>query len=441
MLDETGVDRVSGGRGPASSEEPSHRPAENEGFFRRESYETSAGGFGEPIAYLPLSWRLMSVGLVVFMAIAVTLAATYRYERKETARGVLRAEQGETQIFAPDRGVVRQVNVREGLNVSAGDILFTVSTDRIESDGGLPQADMLQALDAQEVSLRRRLTAITSTDALQADMSSAQLSALRASLGSARTGKHAAEAQLNIVRDDYERAKPIAEAGYISKSELKRRELAVISATQALSEADAAIARLEAQISEQRSDAATRPYSTTRERGQIEDALSEIAQRRAQYLLSRGYAIRAPVAGEVTALQASVGRLADPLKPMASIVPRDTRLQAILYVPSRGVGFLHPGQAVRLHYDAFPYQTFGSMGATVVSVSQTVLKPEEVEGAVRLEEPAYRVEAKLDRQTVAAFGQARALHSGMALSADIVLEKRSIVATIFEPLLARGSVR
>jgi len=91
---------------------------------------------------------------------------------------------------------------------------------------------------------------------------------------------------------------------------------------------------------------------------------------------------------------------------------------------------------VRLRYDAFPFQVFGAAQASVKYVSQTVLRPEDVDGAVRLEEPSYRVVAVLDRQEMNGFGMSHLLHPGMALTADIVLEKRSFAAWLFEPLLA-----
>ena len=43
--------------------------------------------------------------------------------------------------------------------------------------------------------------------------------------------------------------------------------------------------------------------------------------------------------------------------------------------------------------------------------------------------------AKLDRQSVEAMGQEIPLRSGMLVNADILLEKRSLLEWIFEPVL------
>jgi membrane fusion protein len=68
-----------------------------------------------------------------------------------------------------------------------------------------------------------------------------------------------------------------------------------------------------------------------------------------------------------------------------------------------------------------------------------VLLPQEVNAALRTEEirePVYRVIVAVARQHMLAFGRPMPLSPGMALSADIVLEERSFVEWLFEPILA-----
>jgi membrane fusion protein len=45
------------------------------------------------------------------------------------------------------------------------------------------------------------------------------------------------------------------------------------------------------------------------------------------------------------------------------------------------------------------------------------------------------VDVGLERQAVAALGQEYALRPGMAVNADLLLEKRTILEWIFEPVL------
>ena len=56
-------------------------------------------------------------------------------------------------------------------------------------------------------------------------------------------------------------------------------------------------------------------------------------------------------------------------------------------------------------------------------------------GPLSAREPVYRVDVKLDTQSVAALGQEYALRPGMLVNADLLLEKRTLLEWIFEPVL------
>ena len=55
---------------------------------------------------------------------------------------------------------------------------------------------------------------------------------------------------------------------------------------------------------------------------------------------------------------------------------------------------------------------------------------------VAVQEPVYRVEVQLESQQIRAFNNNVPLQSGMLLSADIVLEQRSLMVWLFEPILS-----
>jgi membrane fusion protein len=72
----------------------------------------------------------------------------------------------------------------------------------------------------------------------------------------------------------------------------------------------------------------------------------------------------------------------------------------------------------------------------VLAVSRTVLMDADMTAPIQLREPAYKVVAALDRQEIeVADGRAAALQPDMLLRADIVLERRRLVAWLFEPFL------
>jgi len=144
--------------------------------------------------------------------------------------------------------------------------------------------------------------------------------------------------------------------------------------------------------------------------------------------------VRAPSSGRVSTVQATVGQNVDPQRLQLEIIPEEAFLQAELFVPARAIGFVQPGQAVRILYEAFPYQHFGSYGGRVSKVSQTILTGTDARGPIALKEPAYRVVVALDRPDVDAGGKKIALQPDMLLRADIILEKRSLMSWLITPL-------
>ena len=153
--------------------------------------------------------------------------------------------------------------------------------------------------------------------------------------------------------------------------------------------------------------------------GKIQSLRSELStteQRIAEISGRRAYVIRAPDAGRISTLQATVGQFADPRRPQMEIIPSDSALQAELFIPTRAIGFVKPGQEVRILYEAFPYQQFGTYGGRVNEISQTILSrvrrlwTHRAQGA-RLQ--GHR--AALDRPDIDAYGKRIPLQPGMLL--------------------------
>ncbi|MNV81460.1 Colicin V secretion protein CvaA [compost metagenome] len=120
---------------------------------------------------------------------------------------------------------------------------------------------------------------------------------------------------------------------------------------------------------------------------------------------------------------------------MLSLLPGDGRLEAELLVPSSAIGFIEPGDRVRLRYQAFPYQKFGHQEGRVSQISRSALSAAELAGKGRQEgEALYRISVVLARQSVTAYGKPEPLKPGMVLEADVMGERRQLIEWIFEPL-------
>ena len=169
------------------------------------------------------------------------------------------------------------------------------------------------------------------------------------------------------------------------------------------------------------------------ERATLDRDLLSLQQEKLQRRSSRVTLLKAPFAGVVSGLLATPGQSVSAGSVLASVVPANTQLQAVLYVPSTAMGFIKAGQRVRVSYDAFPYQRFGQYGGTVSSVSQTDV-PVQTSGADR--RAVFLVRVALDTALVKAYGTEIALRPGHTLTADIEIDRRRLYRWMLDPLFA-----
>ena len=183
------------------------------------------------------------------------------------------------------------------------------------------------------------------------------------------------------------------------------------------------------------------PLRTETRLAELDRNVEALEQELLEAEVLREIVITAAQAGTVTGLRAAQGSSADTSTPLLSIVPAGSELSAQLFVPSKAIGFIRPGQDVQLRYEAFPYQKFGQHLGAVSSVSLSAVSPNELgaqlAGLTSLlsgDEAVYIVTIRLARQTVTAYGEAVALQPGMQLEADVVIETRRLIEWVFDPL-------
>jgi membrane fusion protein len=387
----------------------------------------------EPLPASPKAAPLTCL-LVAMVCAAIGFLASGDYARKETVSGFLVPTVGVSKIFPPREGLVTAVDVTEGQFVEEGAPLLTVQVGETDSQGGDVDGAVLQALTRQRAALLEQImleqgrTAEESTRLHDAVVGlGGEITALQAQFAEQHLRSAVAEEQITKVRE-------LVAKGYISEVEFERRRDNYLAQRQNE-------AALVGQIVEKQSDASQQDHALEELPGQLAARLSvlrgaaaDLDARLAETSGRRAYELRAPVAGRVSALQARVGLVADPTVPQLAIVPAGSLLEAELLVPARAIGFLAPGQTVRLAYEAFPYQRFGLHRGRVQNVSATLLRPAEIVGPIAISDPSYRVTVTLDQQSIEAFGRAFPLGADMTLKANIVFDRRSLLDWVLDPI-------
>jgi membrane fusion protein len=392
--------------------------------------------WGEVALAVPRSYALVT-GFIALSVLAMMLfVGTHSYARKEHAAGFLVPTEGIARISPPRDGTIIAVHVSEGQHVERGSPLLTV-TDAEISDRG-ENID-----DAKVDRLREQRDRLKDQIQLERQKSDAEKRRLQSQIEGVSTEIAALARQQSIQRERVEIARQqlagaveLANKGYLSQVEMRRRQDAHLAEIQNESGLAKELARKRSELSQQQNQLQQLPIATAQRVAQLEASAAELEVHLKEIEGRRGYLLSAPIAGRVSALQAWVGKLAEPKMPALSIVPDGDALEAELLVPARAIGFVSSGQTVHISYDTFPFQQFGFARGRVRTVSRTLLKPDEMVGPMVLREPSYRIAVALERQTIRAYGTELPLEPDLQLEADILFDKRTLLAWILDPLLS-----
>jgi len=407
-------------------------------LFRQEviDFQQHNRQWGQVALLQPLSTKI----IIWFIAAAVSLFVAFlffgQYARKETVIGYLTPAAGTAKIFAPRQGTFKEIYVKEGQQVEKDQPLLAVETSQIAANGEDINVSMLAALEAQRNLLTNQIAAEQERMKSERARLTALTGGLMIEISELQAQIESQKEAVRVSRDIVSSVTELKAKGLISALEYAQRELAALGQKQKSNSLNQELAARQNQLTETRYSLEQLPTVMAGKIQSLRSELSTTEQRVTEISGRRAYVIRAPDAGRISTLQATVGQFADPRRPQMEIIPNNSALQAELFIPTRGIGFVKPGQEVRILYEAFPHQQFGAYGGRINEISQTILSRSDASGPIELKEPAYRVIVALDRPDIDAYGKRIPLQPGMLLNADIILEKRSLLRWFLGPLLS-----
>lgn len=391
---------------------------------------------GEVILQQSLPSHIVTGVIVLIVIAAVAWVVLGRYARIETARGMLVPIGGYAKIYALRTGVVTGLMVKDGDQVKAGQKLVVIKMETPNATGVVGSREELGSIANQTNLATEQIGLAGQRSQSEAARLAGVIDGLRKQ---AVTVKEQIELQQQVVASmahSFAEVAPVVDKGYISKIDYERRRQALLSTKEDLS-------RLRQQADATQADIAR----TEKERDQAilagrndqvtaRSALETLRQQRTKVEGEGSYSIESPVSGRVSTIQTTVGRTVEGSVPLMVVVPEGAPVRADLFVPSRAIGFVKRGQEVRLLYDAYPYQRFGSYVGRVETVSRLAVAGQETGAPFEIKDPVYRVTVTLDHQQLKAYGERIALQPGMTLVANLILERQSFLDWMLDPLRA-----
>jgi membrane fusion protein len=378
-----------------------------------------------------LAWVTVGVVLVALALGAFLFFA--QYTRKATSAGVVVPDLGLIRLVPSAAGSVLERRVVEGQAVRAGDVLFVLALERplLSSDA---QAAVRRSLDERRRSLADAAIAQQALAGTQRAALERRLAAMEGEVAQLDLEAGLQQQRLAMAEQNLARLQSLQADQFISAAQTQAKSeevLALKAAAQGLQRQRAALLRERAALEGERR---ALPLVAGAALGSLERDLAQADRDAAEQGAEQRLVVRAPQSGTVSTLLAEPGQSVSPASALATLVPAGAVLQAQLFAPSSAIGFVQPGQAVRLRFEAFPYQKFGQQPARVLQVSRTPLAASEL-AALALPavgagaEPLFRITVALEGEPVAP------LSAGMRLQADVLLEKRRLIEWLFEPLL------
>ncbi len=352
--------------------------------------------------------------MVAMFAVAMVGLVTVRVPETVRSPFVLVPRDGADPVQAPRLAVVAQVRVTEGQRVAVGEELFVLRSDEIRSW----RTELTTAVS----DLDAKAAIIVKEEAAYLD----RLNIKRNEMAQAQRELDFRQRAVDTKRDLLSRTTALARDELVPKTTMIAEQL---DFEQAEKELTLAQRRLEtADLERQRTETEQAAWRMEAN-AELDTFKVRIAALRAPLNDSTDdlLSIRAPYAGVVISLaQRSAGNSVEAGQELCQIAPLDATPRARVVLQDQGLPRLAVGQMVRLFFEAFPYQRYGSITGTLDWISPAAVTSPDGQSFIAL--------ASTSQSFILVNQEQRPLQVGMKGEARIVVGRRRLIEYAFEPI-------
>ena len=413
-------------------------------------------------------WPRMLAGLVLAVGLLGGLgrwAYTAELAGAVISQGIIVVEANVQSIQHRDGGIVSEIAVREGDEVSKGQLLVRLDDAQIRAELAIVQSQIteLKVRRTRLVAERDGLDTLEfdAGGAVQhGDMENLVAGEKRLFFGQKQTresqrqqlelgilqikdeiagmmGQRVAKAaEIGLVEKEYDRTLELTERKLVEAARLYGVEREKVRLTGELGEIESSIARAGTRISEISLQIlavdATARTEAQRELGGIEARLAELKERAIaiEDRLSRTD-MRAPIAGVVNELNThTIGGVVTPAEVLVTLVPMDSELKVEVRLPPTAIEQVKIDQDARLRFPAFNQRVTPELTGTITQISPATTI-DTMSG-----QPYYRGIVSISEGELEKLGDS-ALLPGMPVEVFVATESRTIASYMFKPIIDR----
>ncbi|MFX1679002.1 HlyD family type I secretion periplasmic adaptor subunit [Mitsuaria sp. CC2] len=407
--------------------------------------------------------RRAAIAICTLFVLALLWALIGQIDVVAVAQGRVIVSDRSKTIQPLETSVVREVFVKDGDKVKAGQLLIALDSTMTEADSHRVDKERVAAL-SEVLRSRALLQALTGGGAPQlteASMSSmpredansarfqlqsewadisAKLAKLQAELerrdAEIATAKQVVEKLQSTVPMAQQRErdyKALSDQGFVAGHAGQDRTRERIEQEKDLGTAIARERETQAALAESRGSTASfraETLRTLRDReAQADLKLKQLAEEGAKAnkrnQLTR---LTAPVDGTVQQLAVhTAGGVVTEAQVLLVLVPDEAEVTAEVVLENKDIGFVRAGQEAEIKLETFPYTRYGTVAATVKSVSADAVNDEK-RGAI------FPVTLVLGKGVIDVDGKQVRLAPGMNVTAEIKTSQRRVIRYLFDPV-------
>jgi hemolysin D len=419
----------------------------------------------QPPSPLP---RLILYSLIALLAVLLLWAVFGRLDIIAVAEGKL-VPQSALKIVQPsESGIVQEILVHEGQEVSAGQVMMRMDMKVSDADGAEIQAELerrglqLRRIDAElggtplrrspadpaplfaQVEGQYRANRQAYEDALGQER--AVLAKAREDLASATETLSKLNQVLPVYQAQEQAFDKLARDGYAGKlmaldhsreriekeQDMRAQNYNVASLKATIEQSDKKQAQITSnyrqQLHNERADA----------QGEYQKAQQEwIKQQHRNALLE----LRAPQAGIVKDIATHTqGTVVSPGTILMTLVPQNEPLEAEVWIDNQDAGFVHAQQKVKVKLLTFQFQKYGMLDGSVTHVGADASdnagrdSSKSAPDTPTAQPPKYKGTVTLAAQYLDSGGTRYKLQPGMQVAAEINLGQRTVLEYLLSPV-------
>jgi len=366
-----------------------------------------------------ITWALYL--MLTIVVTAIVWAAIARVDEVTRADGRVVPDGREQVIASLEGGLLRELYVREGMQVQEGQELVQLDPTRFESQQNEGQAKRMALkgtvarLSAEAVGRPLKFPPEVIESAAVVTAETEAYNARKYALDAAVSANQRSVA---LLMKELGVSEAMANKGLMSDVEVMRLRRQVNDL------------QLQSQerINRFRQDASTELVRVQTELAQIDEQMAGRAD------VLRRTVLTSPVRGLVKNIRTvTIGGVVSPGAPIMEIVPLSSRMLIEARIKPKDIGFVRVGQTAEVKLAAYDYTTYGGVKGKIEYISPDVLG--ETEKNTGPDQTYYRVLVRGERTTLKQGSKPLPVLPGMTATVEVRTGERSVLDFMLRPMM------